>query len=58
MLVDLLTLKPLAGKRTYVLVAGALVGIFVQYASGDADLATSLVRGLEALGLATLRAAK
>lgn len=58
MLVDLLTLKPLAGKRTYTLIAGALLVIAGQYLQGQADFATSVQHALEALSIATLRAAK
>lgn len=58
MLVDFLTLKALKGKRTYLLVAGALVTIAVQYATGDSTLGEAVQNALGLLGLATLRAAK
>jgi hypothetical protein len=46
----------LDGKKTYALVAGALLVIVGQFVQGQVDLATAVQHGLEALSIATLRA--
>lgn len=47
----------LAGKKTYLLVAGGLVTIVGMFLSGQMNLADAVQRGLEVASIATLRLA-
>jgi len=46
----------LSGKKTYIVALGVIVAAAVSYATGELTLADAITRGLEGLGLATLRA--
>lgn len=46
----------LQGKKTYIVAFGVVVAVAVSFLNGDLTLADALVKGLEGLGLATLRA--
>jgi len=46
----------LSGKKTYVVAVGVVVSAVVAFLTGELSLADTVVRSLEGLGLATLRA--
>lgn len=46
----------LNGKKTYIVAAGIVVAAVVSFLTGELTLADALVRALEGLGLAGLRA--
>lgn len=49
-------LKSLAGYRTYIIAAGAVIAAVVSFLAGDISLADAINNGLVAAGLAGLRA--
>ncbi len=46
----------LQGKKTYIVAVGVVVAAVVAFLTGELALADAVVRALEGLGLATLRA--
>ena len=46
----------LSGKKTYIVAFGIVVASVVSFLTGEVTLADAVVRGLEGLGLAALRA--
>jgi hypothetical protein len=49
-------LNTLAGYRTYILAAGAVIAAIVSFLAGDSTLSEAINNGLMGAGLATLRA--
>lgn len=49
-------LEQLQGKKTYLIAFGAVVAVVVAFLTGELTAADAVVRVLEVLGLATLRA--
>ena len=46
----------LQGKKTYLVAFGVVVAVLISWVNGDLTLADAIVKGLEGVGLATLRA--
>lgn len=46
----------LNGKKTYIVAFGVVIAAIVSWSTGEMTLADAITRGLEGLGLATLRA--
>lgn len=51
-------MNALAGYRTYIIAAGAVVAAVVAFLTGELSLGEAINSGLVGAGLATLRAAK